>query len=47
LGKQEKVTRGPGMARGKSQGRRLKRAMRTNLAADTPIITERGTEPRP
>jgi hypothetical protein len=33
LGKQEKVTRGPGMARGKSQGRRLKRAMRTNLAA--------------
>ena len=33
LDKQEKVTRGPGMARGKGQGRRLKWAKRTNLVA--------------
>jgi hypothetical protein len=35
LDKQEKVTRGPGMARGKGQGRRLKRERRSNLAVTT------------
>jgi hypothetical protein len=33
LDKQREVGRGPGMARGKGHGRRLKRARRTNLAA--------------
>jgi hypothetical protein len=41
LDKQREVGRGPGMPRGKSQGRRLKRARRTNLAASTPTRTAR------